>query len=82
MFSELDLFRIFVEPEYDGIGGGVLDLAIVTEELSRACGGIALTVAATALGTFPIIISGSEQQKKKYQRENINQEMPSMVICR
>jgi alkylation response protein AidB-like acyl-CoA dehydrogenase len=66
LFAELDFFRIWIEEEYGGMGGGVTDLALVTEELSRACGGIALSVAASALGTFPIIISGNEQQKKKY----------------
>ena len=66
LFTELDFFRIWIQEEYGGMGGGVTDLAIVTEELSRACGGIALSVAASALGTFPIIISGTEQQKQKY----------------
>ncbi len=66
LFAELDFFRIWVGEEYGGMGGGVTDLALVTEELSRACGGIALSVAASALGTFPIIISGNEQQKEKY----------------
>jgi alkylation response protein AidB-like acyl-CoA dehydrogenase len=66
LFGELDLFRIFIDEQYDGLGGKIMDLVIVTEELSRACGGIALAVAGTALGTFPIIISGTEEQKKKY----------------
>lgn len=66
LFAELDFFRIYVEEEYGGMGGGVTELAIITEELSRACGGIALAVAASALGTFPIIISGNKQQKEKY----------------
>jgi len=34
--------------------------------MSRACGGIALALAGTALGTFPILISGNDEQKKKY----------------
>ena len=44
----------------------VLNLCIATEELSRACGGIAVCYAASALGTFPIVLFGSDQQKKKY----------------
>ena len=43
-----------------------MDLCIATEELSRACGGIAVCYAASALGTFPIVLFGSEEQKKKY----------------
>ena len=66
LFGELDLFRVFIGEEYGGLGGGVLDLSIVTEELSRACGGIALCVAASALGSFPISLFGSPEQKEKY----------------
>ena len=41
-------------------------MALVVEELSRACGGIALAFAGTGLGTFPIILFGTEEQKQKY----------------
>jgi len=66
ILAQSDLFAIFVPAEYGGMGGGVLDLCIATEELSRACGGIAVCYAASALGTFPIILFGNEAQKKKY----------------
>jgi len=66
VMAESDLFAIFVPEKYGGMGGGVLDLAIATEELSWGCGGIALAYAATGLGTFPIILFGNEEQKKKY----------------
>ena len=66
IIADSDLFAIFVPVEYGGTGGGVLDLCIATEELSRACGGIAVCYAASALGTFPIVLFGSEEQKKKY----------------
>jgi alkylation response protein AidB-like acyl-CoA dehydrogenase len=66
IMADADLFAIFVPQEYGGTGGGVLDLCIATEELSRACGGIAVSYAASALGTFPIILFGNEEQKKKY----------------
>lgn len=66
ILAEADLFAIFVPQEYGGTGGGILDLCIATEELSAACGGIAVCYAASALGTFPIILFGNEEQKKKY----------------
>ena len=66
ILAKADLFAIFVPQEYGGTGGGVLDLCIATEELSAACGGIAVCYAASALGTFPIILFGDEEQKKKY----------------
>lgn len=66
LFAESDLFALFVPEEYDGLGKGVLDLCIVVEELSKACAGVSVTYAASALGTYPIILFGSEEQKKKY----------------
>lgn len=66
VLAQSDFFGIFVEEKYGGSGGGVLDLVIATEELSKACGGIAVCYAASALGTYPIILFGSEAQKKKY----------------
>src|SRR3989339_1663688 len=66
IIADSDLFAIFVPVEYGGTGGGVLDMAIATEELSRACGGIAVCYAASALGTYPIVLFGNEEQKKKY----------------
>ncbi len=74
ILAQSDLFAIFVPEQYGGTlqlpegqtVGGVLDLCIATEELSRACGGIAVCYAASALGTFPIMLQGSEEQKKKY----------------
>lgn len=61
-----DLFAIFIPEEYGGLGGGVLELCIAVEELSRACGGISLSLAASALGSFPLILFGSEEQKRQY----------------
>jgi alkylation response protein AidB-like acyl-CoA dehydrogenase len=64
--SQSDLFGVFIPEEYGGLGGGLLEMCLVVEELSKACGGIALAYAASALGTIPIILFGNEEQKKKY----------------
>ncbi len=66
ILADSDLCGIYIEEKYGGMGGGVMDLVIATEELSKACGGISLAVAATALGAFPIILFGTDEQKKKY----------------
>ncbi len=66
VLAQADLFRVFIPEEYDGLGGGVLEMSIVVEELSKACGGISLAYAASALGTIPIMLFGSDEQKKKY----------------
>jgi butyryl-CoA dehydrogenase len=65
-FAQADLFGVYIPERYGGMGYGVFELCLVIEELSRICGGIALTLAASALGTFPILLFGNEQQKQKY----------------
>jgi alkylation response protein AidB-like acyl-CoA dehydrogenase len=64
--SEADMCGLYIPEEYGGVGGGVLELCLAVEELSKVDGGISLALAATALGTFPILLHASEEQKKKY----------------
>lgn len=64
--AQSDLFRLFVPEEYDGLGKGSLELVIAIEELSRACLGVATSYAADALGTYPILLYGTDEQKKRY----------------
>jgi len=66
VIAESDLAGIYIEEKYGGMGGGVTELCIATEEFSKACGGIAVSYAASALGSYPIILYGTEDQKKKY----------------
>jgi alkylation response protein AidB-like acyl-CoA dehydrogenase len=64
--AEADLCGLYIPAEYGGFGGGVFELCLAVEEMSKVCGGISLAIAATALGTFPILLFGSDEQKKKY----------------
>ena len=64
--ADADMFRVFLPEEYEGLGGGCLDLCLVIEELSRVCSGVALTYAASALGSLPLLGYGTENQKQKY----------------
>lgn len=66
VLAESDLFGLFVPEEYGGLEKGCLELCIAVEELSRACLGVSTTYAANALGTYPILLFGSDGQKKKY----------------
>ncbi len=66
ILAQADLFRLFIPEEYEGLGGGNLDLCLVIEELTRGCLGVATSYSANALGAFPIILNGSKEQKKKY----------------
>jgi len=60
------LMGVWIPKEYGGAGGGVLNLCIVVEQLSRACGGVGVAYAVNALGSFPIITGATEEQKKKW----------------
>ncbi len=64
--AKSDLFAICIPEEYGGMGGGLLDLCVATEEISRVDGGVASSYAASFLGMFPILLFGTEEQKKKY----------------
>jgi len=67
--AKVDLFRVFIPEQYEGLvesGHGITNMCLVTEELSKVCAGIALAFAGTALGTFPILLHGSEEQKRRY----------------
>ncbi|MEA3266036.1 MAG: acyl-CoA dehydrogenase family protein [Candidatus Fermentibacteria bacterium] len=66
VIAQSDLFTIYIPEEYGGTGMGSMALAVATEELSRYCGGVAVSYAANALGAMPILLMGSEEQKKKY----------------
>jgi len=66
VLADTDVFRVFVPEEYDGLGGGCLDLCLVTEELSRVCSGVAVSYAAVNLGIIPLLGYGSDEQKRKY----------------
>src|SRR5688572_5405797 len=61
------LLKVWIPEEYGGAGGQcLLNLCIVVEELSRACGGMGVGFAVNALGSFPILVGGTEEQKKRW----------------
>ena len=64
--AKADLFSIFVPEEYGGFGGGCFEIVLALEQLARGCVGVATSFAASALGIFPVLFSGSEEQKQKY----------------
>ena len=64
--AKAGLFRTWIPEEYGGHGAGVLALAGVTEELAKADSGFGVAFAVNALGSFPIILGGTEEQKQKW----------------
>ncbi len=65
-FSEADLCGLYVPEELGGMGQSVFNFCLATEEISRVCGGVGVTFSASALGSTPILLFGSDEQKKKY----------------
>ena len=64
--AEAGLFRTFVPSEYEGYGAGILALSLVCEELSKADSGFGVAYAVNALGSFPIMLGGTEEQKRRW----------------
>jgi butyryl-CoA dehydrogenase len=67
--ADTGLFGVSIPLEYGGMGGGCFENCIVVEELSKACLGVSVSYAASLLGAYPILIGGSDGQKKKYLKE-------------
>jgi alkylation response protein AidB-like acyl-CoA dehydrogenase len=63
---EAGLYAIWVPEEYGGSDMGSLALALVSEEIAWACAATATQYLDQPLGGFPILLAGTEAQKKKY----------------
>ena len=64
--AQSDFMGIYIPEEYGGMGKGGFEFILAVEELSKACLGVSTSYAANALGTYPILLYGSDAQKKKY----------------
>jgi len=65
--GELGLMGLPVPERYGGAGGDTVSYAIAIEELTRIDSSVAITVAAhTSLGTMPILLFGSDEQKERW----------------
>ncbi|MCX4994082.1 acyl-CoA dehydrogenase family protein [Streptomyces longwoodensis] len=61
-----DLHAVHVPEEYGGSGADALATVIVIEEVARVCVSSSLIPAVNKLGSLPVVLSGSEDLKKKY----------------
>jgi len=66
VIGQADLCGLYIPETYGGFGGGCFDMVLALEQFGRGCTGIATSFAASALGAYPILISGSEELKQKY----------------
>src|SRR5437868_9240551 len=63
---ELGLMNLHVPEEYGGLGLGCFDGMLVAEETNWGCSGIGTSIGANGLGSGPVIIAGSDEQKAKW----------------
>jgi alkylation response protein AidB-like acyl-CoA dehydrogenase len=66
LFAENDLLGIPFPAEYGGVGGSFVTYVKVVEEVSKACASSALIIAVQELGALPILIGGTDEQKKRW----------------
>jgi alkylation response protein AidB-like acyl-CoA dehydrogenase len=59
------LMNLTCPTEYGGGGVGLVDAALVTEELTAACASIAGMIGINSLATGPILVGGTEEQKRR-----------------
>ena len=64
--AQAHLCGIFLPEQYGGTGDGCLGLCLAIEEIARVCAGVCTSYAATALGSIPILLAGTDEQKEKY----------------
>jgi alkylation response protein AidB-like acyl-CoA dehydrogenase len=66
LYGEIGLHLLFIPEEFGGMGGGARDIYRVSEVLARIDLGLATGVLATFLGTDPITVGGTPDQKKRW----------------
>lgn len=63
---EIGLQLLFIPEEYGGMGGGARDCCEVTQETAKICLGVATGFFAIQLGSDPILVGATEEQKEKW----------------
>lgn len=73
LYNTMGLHLVFIPGEYDGMDGGAYDIYRVSEAMAAIDLGIATGVLATFLGTDPITVGGTEDQKKHWMGRIANE---------
>jgi alkylation response protein AidB-like acyl-CoA dehydrogenase len=66
LYRDVGLHLLFIPEEFGGMGGGAFDIYRVSEVMARVDLGIATGVLATFLGSDPITVGGTPEQKAKW----------------
>jgi acyl-CoA dehydrogenase len=65
-FREAGIFQALFDEEYGGLGMGMMGNIILSEEIAYGCLGIGTAFLATKLGSLPIEVGATDEQKKKW----------------
>src|SRR5512139_3536487 len=63
---ETGLASVSIPSEYGGVGLSLFERCLVVEELAWGCAGMATSIMCNDLGLTPILVAGSEAQKKEW----------------
>ena len=63
---ETGLMNCEIPEAYGGLGLSCLSHCLVLEEISFGCTGVNTTMAGNMLGSMPLVLAGTEEQKKQY----------------
>src|SRR5438067_1278218 len=63
---ELGLMNAHIPEEYGGPGLSTFDGALIGEELSWGCAGMAVAIVANGLGSAPVLVAGTDEQKQRW----------------
>src|SRR5438874_4914274 len=66
VFRDAGLLGLVIPTAYGGSGAGILGLTIAIEEIAKYSNAAALMLLLTRLPTGPVLIAGSEEQKRRY----------------
>ena len=66
LFARHDVFALIYPTEYGGLGGTLLTNCLMIEEVSQVCATSGLILAVQALGSLPLLLAGSEEQKRRW----------------
>src|SRR5947208_8909671 len=66
LFAEHDVFGLPFDTEHGGTGTGTLMLNMAIEEVAKVCASSALILMIQELGTLPIKLFGTEEQKQRF----------------
>jgi alkylation response protein AidB-like acyl-CoA dehydrogenase len=66
LLASHDILGLPFAEEYGGLGGELLTVCLAIEQISRVCATSGLILAVQELGALPLILAGSDEQKKRW----------------